>query len=529
MTSPASPLSLLPRALVVVTGLVSVVCLVTGWFIPPSLFNDLAAGWQVWLSMQAGAPFNCFWMPAATDLGRDVAIFQAWWSPGQYWVPGLFTRSGLSLGHAVVVAGVGANLAGVAGWWRLWRAWGLDSRLAAAAGLVVVTGRAFGAIAGMANIADALLFAAVPWAAVLAWHWRSLRAWQWPALGVVFAVAMFFKLSFLVAALALAGGLVAHAFSEAGGRFNRQVAILALKAGVLVVAVRWFWNWAYLSHGASIAGTHGPEFPGAGTLLMAWGGPLLSAFSGGNLLGRIFLHPSHPLVANFEALWPFTLLAVVLTGAVLWRLWRGAAPRPYAIQALVWVGAYGAVFSLLYATGAAVSLEERHYQPAGLALLPGVLAVVAALRARWLRGAAFAVIAGFSLYGLASIAVHARYRLHHGIASRHGFSHTDLTAGARDEIRRIDQLPGGRTLFLVTKVEIALEPERGRVLCLPVDSWNESFVRGFTFAGRVERLVLVVPEKDVANGKVEWLKAGLHGYSAWDARTVDGFVFLTGR
>ncbi len=529
MPSTATRPSVLPRAFGVTTALMSLVCLLTGWFIPPSLFNDLSAGWQVWLSMQAGAPFNCFWIPVAADLARDGPVFQAWWSPGQYLVPALFVQLGFTFGHAVVVAGVLANLAGAAGWWRLWRAWGVESRLAAVAGIVMVTGRAFGAIVGMANLADTLLFAVVPWAALLAWHWRRLQGWRWPALGAVLVAGMFFKLSFLVAAVALAGGLVAHAWVEAGGRLNRTVVVLAVKAGLLVVAVRLLWSWAYLSRGASIAGVHGVEFPGAGVLLMTWGGALLSAFSGGNLLGRVFLHPSHPLVANFEALWPFGLMAVGLTAWGLRRAWRGAAPRPYAVQALSWVIVYGGVFSLLYATGAAVSLEERHYQPAGLVLLPGVLAAVATLRQRWLRGAAGVVIGGFCLYGVSAIAVHARYRHQHGAASRHGFLHTNLTAGARDEIRRLDRLPGGRTLFIVTQPDVALEPEFSRVFCLPLDSWDESSVRQFTFEGRVARLVLVIPDKDIANGRVEWIKAGLHGYSAWETRTIDGFVFLTGR
>ena len=90
--------------LVMAVGMIGL-CLLVGWWILPALSNDFAAGWQVWLSMQAGAPFNSVWQPAADNLALDTAHFQSWWAPGQYLMPALLQRAGLSLGHAVVVTG----------------------------------------------------------------------------------------------------------------------------------------------------------------------------------------------------------------------------------------------------------------------------------------------------------------------------------------------------------------------------------------------------------------------------------------
>lgn len=500
-----------------------------GWLVPPALFNDLAAGWQVWLSMEAGAPFNSVWMPAAADLTRNQAVFQSWWSPGQYLVPAALTRTGLSFGQAVVVAGVLANAAGLVGWWRLWRAWGVPPAVLPASGLVVVLGRAFGAVMGMSNLADVLLFAAVPWAALLAWHWRQLKAWQWLGLFVVLNVGVGLKLSFQVAALAmLAGGVLAEmpASRERGPRAWLGMAIRALG---LWLAVKLAWDWGYLQRGASIGPLHGPEFPGLGALLLPWSGPLLAAFAGGNLLGRIFLYPDRRLLADEADLWPFFLLGAVLTAVILVRLWRTPELRPYARQVVAWLGTYGAVFSVLYATGASVSLEERHFQVAGLVLLPAVLGAIGQIKARSGRWAAQAAVAGFCLYGVASIFVHASYRGRVGVLSRHGFTHTELTAGALAELRRLDEAPGGPALFFTTKPEISLEVRRGRTMCIPLDSWDESFVRRITYEGRAGRLVLVMPEHHVRNGRVEWIKAGLHGYTHWDTSEVDGFFFITGR
>lgn len=501
-------------------------CLITGLLIPPFLFNDLAAGWQVWTSMQAGAPFNSVWVPAADNLARDTAVFQSWWSPGQYLVPALVMQTGLSFGQAVVVAGVLANALGLAGFWRVWRTLGVTPSIMAASGGVVVLCRAFGAIVGMANLADALQFAAVPWVTLLVWRWRRLSGWHWLGLFLVFNAGVGLKLSFQIAALAMLGGVVLQAAGEIRGRAWWW---LAVKVLLLWLAVRLVWDWGYLGRGASIGAVHGPQGAGLAEASLPWGGPLFAIFSTGALLSRIFLHPGEKLLTSEQSLWPFFLFSAIITLVLVRRLWRAHEMRIYAGQAVAWLVVYGAVFTVLYATGAAVSLEERHFQVAGLVLLPGVLWGITQMTRPALRRLAVAAVAGFCLYGVASVFVHARFRLQHGVEGRQGFLHAELTAGALAELRRLDDEPGGRTLFFMTKPEIALEVRRGRMMCLPLDSWGEGFVRRFTYEGRADRVVLVMPERDVRNGRVEWIKAGLHGYREWDTRAVDGFFFITGR
>ena len=517
------------RTFRLVAGGVLLAGLVVGWLVPPALSNDSAVGWQVWLSMQAGAPFNCQWFPSAADVAHDEAVFQAWWSPGQYLVPALFTSAGLSIGHAIVLVGMLANAAGLAGWWRLWRAWRVPPRVLVAAGLVVVCGRAFGAILGVSNLSDVLLFASVPWVALLAWHWRRLQVLPWLGLFVVFNVAMGLKLAFAVAAIAILSGVVAEAARPESGLRPLAWLGLAGRALGLWLAVKWLWDWGYLSRGSSIASHHGPEFSSWAAVFLPWGGPLLSAFSGMNLLGRIFLYPGHALLADERALWPCFLLAAGLAAWLIARLGRVSEARTYAIQAVVWLGFYGLAFTWLYATGAAVSLEERHFQPAGLVLLPGVLWVLGSMTSRagrWLMGV---IIAGFCLYGLGSVISHARFRMIHGVPSTLGFTHIELTRGALAELRRLDAAPGQRTLFFVTNPEIALEVRHGRAVCVPLDTWNEAFVRQITYEGRAGLVVLAVPQRHYRNGRMRWVEAGLHGYRDWTEHEVDGFFFITGR
>jgi hypothetical protein len=504
-------------------------CLLVGWWILPALSNDFAAGWQVWLSMQAGAPFNSVWQPAADNLALDTAHFQSWWAPGQYLMPALLQRAGLSLGHAVVVTGVLANVLGLAGCWRLWRVWGIPPGLRAASGLIVVLGHPFGATIGVANIADNLLVAVVPWATLLVWHWRRLDGWRWFALLLILTAAVGLKLSFQVALLAMLAGVALQAAPAAApGRLGPWLWLVA-RALLLWLAVKLAWQWGYLARGASIGVEHAPHFAGMAEATLPWGGPLLAVFGAGSLLSRIFLFPGHPLLADGRALWPVYLLGALATLGVVRRLWRVPGLRTYAGQLSAWLGVYGVVFTTLYATGAPVSLEERHFEAPGLLLLPGVLGCIAEMKGTFARRIARTAVAGLCLYGVAAIFVHARDRRAHGVMSRRGFLHTELTAGALAELQRLDDEPGGRTLFFTCQTPTAIEVRHGRVMCLPLDGWPEAFVRSFTFEGRVERLVLVMPARYVEDGRVEWIKAGLHGYHRWEARKIDGFYFITGR
>ncbi len=516
------------RALLGLAAGMAILVLGVGMVVPPALSNDFAAGWQVWTSMLAGAPFNSVWAPAATDLARDVPVFQAWWSPGQYLVPALFMQAGLDLAQAAVVTGVLASALGLAGWWRLWRVWGVTENLCVVAGAIVVLGRAWGAVAGTANPADALLFAAVPWAGLLAWRWRTLRPAEWLGLFVVFNAGVGLKLAFTVASLALLAGLGLQAWRENRGHPSRWLGIAA-RAALLWLAVKLLWDWGYLHRGASIGLGRELHWAGLAALSLPWGGPLLAVFSGGNLLGRIFLHPPDPLLADERALWPFYLVAAGLTLVVVRQVWAGHPSRAYATQVVAWIGLYGLVFTVVFASGANVSLEERHFHVAGLVLLPGLLWCVAQFRVRAVRLAVWLVMAGCCAYGSTALFVHARHRLRQGVTGRLGFTHTELTRGAQAELHRLDAEPGQRTLFYTSGVEIALEVQHGRALSIPVDYWPETLVRRFTFEGRAERLVLVLPARHVRNGRVEWIKAGLHAYHEWEAREVDGFCFITGR
>jgi hypothetical protein len=101
------------------------------------MFSDSGWGFMVWDAMRRGSPFNYFVMPDQTDIARDTASFMTWWSPGQYWVPGILELAGFSLGHAIVlVVGIASGI-GLTGWFYLYRAFGFSDRSIALSLLII--------------------------------------------------------------------------------------------------------------------------------------------------------------------------------------------------------------------------------------------------------------------------------------------------------------------------------------------------------------------------------------------------------
>ena len=76
--------------------------------------------------------------------------------------------------------------------------------------------------------------------------------------------------------------------------------------------------------------------------------------------------------------------------------------------------------------------------------------------------------------------------------------------------------------------EIGLEVQHGRTITIPADWWGEEAVRQFRFAGRVPRLVLVLPKAFAAKGKVDLVKGEFTDYRTWREHEVDGFLFIEG-
>ena len=78
----------IPRLIFLAIALLVAVYSVGAFVVPPEMYTDPAYGIQVWDSMLRGVPFNTFTRPDYGDIARDTHEFLAYWSPGQYLLPG---------------------------------------------------------------------------------------------------------------------------------------------------------------------------------------------------------------------------------------------------------------------------------------------------------------------------------------------------------------------------------------------------------------------------------------------------------
>jgi hypothetical protein len=173
-------------------------------------------------------------------------------------------------------------------------------------------------------------------------------------------------------------------------------------------------------------------------------------------------------------------------------------------------------------------MEERHYLPVGVLLLPGILFAINQ-SGRVGRTLGVLTLAVLGAYGVASFGQNAWSRASTGTRSDLGFMHTTLDRDALNELQMLDRAPAGSTtVFYVTAPEIALEVKQGRPLCVPADWWSDEFLEKFRYAGRVPRLILVLPRKFSDNGKRALVERQFPDYRSWVTREVGHFLFVEG-
>lgn len=93
----------------------------------PVIWSDSGWGLLAW-DLRHGLPWNHWASPDPQEIGRDISTFMSTWSPGQHVVPGVLQALGLSLGHAVIATHAIFSVAGLIGWFMLYRAFGFARR-----------------------------------------------------------------------------------------------------------------------------------------------------------------------------------------------------------------------------------------------------------------------------------------------------------------------------------------------------------------------------------------------------------------
>ncbi len=493
-----------------------------GWFVPPSMNSDSATGFYVWDSWRAGAPWNHMIVPDSADLARDASFFQSWWSPGQYLVVAPWQLLGLSLGHAIVIGGFVATLAALLGFWRLYRTYGFGEAPAGWAVLAVACNWTLARTYGDFMGGETALLAVLPWV-ILAMR-RAVEAGtlSWLAIPALYWLGAMAKNSYIPIGAGLIAGLRGLRLWGRPWLSAPKFTELARWAGWFALGHFLFW-FTYLrlgtAPGADFGGRIHPDWWISAFRVLGF--PISAIYSLGNILGRIFLHPSHPLVSDMAALWPLhALVAAAAVGISVWLLRREFSLRPAWARLVLGVTlANLAFFGLVLLWRDPAGLEERFFKPVAFLFLPALVAVAGGGRPRWLGSLLCAALVVSSLYGVASYANRAHYLA--GLANP-GFRGTTQNVLSADGLRVLHALDAAlppRSLVVVPSPEMALEVRRVRVLPTHAVMMETAQLSALRYHGRTGNLVVLVDDRMITSGKAGDLLSSFSDYPS-DSWTV---------
>jgi hypothetical protein len=191
-----------------------------------------------------------------------------------------------------------------------------------------------------------------------------------------------------------------------------------------------------------------------------------------------------------------------------------------------------AIFIVLFIHGGAISLEERHFRPAGTLLF--VCALMSALARgtpRWMRGLFLVLCAVTVLYGLASFSHRAWITANGRSLDRTSWTNQRMfDAAAIDFAREAYAQEGRDALFVLPGSQLAVTlPADARIIATDLNWQPVSVVAGSLYSGRVRgHVFMLLPNTifDSGNGVLDMSKgrallSAFTGYApdGWERKT----------
>jgi hypothetical protein len=493
----------------------------------PMMNSDSATGFLIWDAWISGLGWNNLASPDPADIAKQTSFFHVWWAPGQYLATAPWQWLGLNLGEAIAIGGFVATVSALIGFRALFVSWGFSGPTAGWSVLALACNwtltRTYGDYMG----GETALLAVLPWVFLAATHLLSRPTIvTWLVLPALYWLGCMAKNTFtpLFAGL-VAGTRFAAAWSLRGrplmfaGELCRWIAVIA--AGHTL-----FW-FTFLRHGTSpAAGLGGPLHPDwAFSLLRLLGFPVGSLFSSGTILGRVFQHPSDPIVASLHQLWPaFVLLAMASVALMAWILWRESRARPSyaAVIGAVLLASFG-FYGLVALWRETAGIDERFFKPVGFILLPGVIDAIRGSSLRWARWTVGLVLGLTCVYGVAAYANRALHLHRLDCVGARGITQQNLSREGLRTLQRLDrELPAG-SLIVVPSPEMALEIRRTRWLATDAAFRGANQMQSWTYLGKTSGLFVFVSAPMKAAGQAEALLRSFRDYprNEWRERRID--------
>ncbi|MGQ0583898.1 MAG: hypothetical protein ACT4O6_18325 [Reyranella sp.] len=499
-------------ALYVLAGLIVLAYTICIAIVGPSMYSDQGTGFLVFEAMKRGSPFNTMPIPDPGDISRNIDFFVAWWSPGQYLVPGFFAALGFNLGQAITITVALCSALGLAGLHFLYRSWGFPPLSIAITLLVLAGSRLFSHQFAYYGGGEIVLFALTPWFLLLLFRMREFSPGQALCIFAAIAVLTVAKLSGLVLAVSSIGALqIVDLRSDRPGKLRRLVTV-----GVMLAVFGIIFKLLWLAHGETPTSHSLAVFSPERLLthaIPAFVAGFTSILSIGDFATATLMHHKYG-VGFIKTTSPFYLalaIPVAVLAYVAGRQISRSHPDYFRFASALTV-VFALIMTAVFVRGGEVSLEDRHFRQIGLVLAIGVVHAVLAWRPPF-KLAAGGLALVLLAYGATTFVVKLQRHIASGKSSQ-GFRHMVVSQQAIDFIQKnLTTTPAGTSLLVVPSAEVGLEFPGRRMVEIPASFRSPDDLRTrYSFRGRVDSLGVLIQTEDVDNGKAALVLAAFKDY-----------------
>lgn len=356
------------RSLVIV---ILILLTAAGYWVPLVLGEDPGFGLSVWIDMLKTGSFNTLFIPASTNIAENHALFLTWWSPGQYMVPGVISQVlNISLGMAGLWATLLFSIAGLLGWYYVYRQFEFDKTTIALCIFFITTSRLFTINFLNYTGGELLLFGSQPWTI---WYFLKYRHRPFSLFAGLLALSLFsflLKSAYTIGFAALCG-CAGIAFLRDFSK-SRKLLIpsfwTALAVGMCMVCYLAITQLGFINLGTSPITSTSQPFKISWSSFETLTYPLTHWFSIAEIYPQLLLRMDFP---GWGHVIYYVLMAIGLLGLIRVMMKTGYEEARWIFMGFYLV--YCGIFLLLYNKGAEISVEYRHTKVVAYLFLPLLL------------------------------------------------------------------------------------------------------------------------------------------------------------
>jgi hypothetical protein len=512
---------------------VPIILFIASLYIPPGVSYDPAEGFRVLQNMLKGGAFNTVMVPDPANIAQDLIIFQTWWSPGQYLVPGSFIWLGSNYGLALSFTALIATLVGVVGWIQVARSFAVTPFVLSIFVLGLCTFSYVTFPFQTYSGGELLLFAVAPWS-LHAVRWAANKA---PALcltiSFVSAVLLFFAK--LTGVIVFAANVGAISLLSVINQRRLTSSIIAMWVASAIAALCFLMFWR----------ARGP-YPAVGSGFSFYWFPIWFSVAGATFSGISGFDFSlwflgHSWAGGQKAVellsYVFGPLGLLLIGWV-WLSLRRTPYRDMAILLLAVISLYAVALAAMYLRKSEIFFEERHFRYAGILFFFLVLTAFDQRRVPLAKGLICVAIFVLGCYGLQQYITTAYAQMQRGYYDpMTGISQLvspTILQYLRSDARQHHIQRPVAVVPVVPGPSVAISLPQFRTILIEVDGRHREF------AGRAERIFVIVPQTTAScsegfckeiqlAGKADAILRLFTGYEfdSWRQTNLDGMIIYT--